>query len=156
VRLSGRRIIVSILLLSTLLAGSAAASTSASAATRRHGPTASEARIVYLINKARQHANRWHLKYSEALSRIARAHSALMASKGTIFHTNNLANAFRNFSWTLGGENVGMGPSMDSLHTAFMLSPHHRENNLEKRFHRVGVGVIWKNGIAFITVEFLS
>ena len=49
-----------------------------------------------------------------------------------------------------------MGPSMDALHTAFMLSLHHRENNLEKRFHRVGVGVIWKNGVAFITVEFLS
>ena len=154
-RLSGRRIIVSILLLSTMLAGSAVAASSASATTRT-GPTVTEARMVYLINQARRHANRWPLQYSSALSRIARAHSALMASKGTIFHTKNLAYAFRNFSWTLGGENVGMGPSMDALHTAFMLSLHHRENNLEKRFHRVGVGVIWKNGVAFITVEFLG
>lgn len=154
-KLSGRRTIVSLLLLSTLLVGSAAAAAPASAATR-FGPTKSEVRMGWLINKARQHANRGDLKYSPALSRLARAHSAVMAKAGTIFHTKNLAYAFRNFSWTLGGENVGMGPSMDALHKAFMLSPSHRDNNLDKRFNRFGIGVIWKNGVAFVTVEFLS
>ncbi len=154
-RFSGRRIIVSLLLLSTIFVGSAAAASSAGATTT-YRPTASEARMFYLINQARRHANRWPLTYSSSLSRIARAHSALMASKSTIFHTTNLANSFRNFSWTLGGENVGMGPSMDALHKAFMLSEHHRDNNLDKRFHRVGIGVIWKNGVAYITVQFLS
>ena len=79
-----------------------------------------------------------------------------MASKGTIFHTSNLAYLLRNFSWTWAGENVGMGPTIDTLHRAFMASLHHRQNNLNGRFHRVGVGVVWKNGIAFITVDFLS
>jgi len=155
VRFSGRRIIVSLLLLSTIFVGSAAASSSAGATTT-YRPTVSEARMFYLINQARKHANRWPLTYSSSLSRVARGHSALMASKATIFHTTNLAYAFRNFSWTIGGENVGMGPSMDALHTAFMLSRHHRDNNLDKRFHRVGIGVIWKNGVAYITVQFLS
>lgn len=155
-RFSCRRTIVSLLLLSTLFAGSAAAASPAGAATRRHGPTASEARMVWLINNARKHSNRVGLRYSYALSQVARAHSKLMASKGTIFHTSNLAGAFNSFSWTIGGENVGMGPSMEALHTAFMLSKHHRDNNLDKRFHRVGVGVVWKNGVAYITVEFLS
>jgi uncharacterized protein YkwD len=109
-----------------------------------------------LINQARWHAGRSGLTYSVLLSQRARAHSALMASKGTIFHTTNLAGVFRGFSWTIGGENVGMGPSMDALHTAFMLSPHHRENNLDPRFHRFGIGVVWKNGVAFVTVDFLS
>jgi uncharacterized protein YkwD len=49
-----------------------------------------------------------------------------------------------------------MGPGMDALHHAFMLSRYHRENNLDRRFHRVGIGVIWRNHIAYITVEFLS
>ena len=79
-----------------------------------------------------------------------------MASKGTIFHTTNLAGVFSGLSWTLGGENVGMGPSMDALQQAFMASLHHRENILDRRFHRFGIGVVWKNGIAFVTVEFLS
>ncbi len=154
-RFSGRRTIVSLLLLSTLLVGSVAAASSASAAISR-GPTRTEARMLYLINQARRAANRAPLTYSLSLSNVARAHTALMASKGTIFHTTNLAYAFRNFSWTLGGENVGMGPSIDSLHTAFMASLHHRENNLDPRFHRIGIGVVWKNGVAFITVQFLS
>jgi len=154
VRLRGRRIIVSLLLFSTLFVGSAAAASPASAATR--GPTNSERRIAWLINRARKDANRPTLRYSYALSRVARGHSALMASKGTIFHTSNLAYSFRNFSWTIGGENVGMGPSMNALHAAFMASPHHRDNNLDKRFHRFGVGVVWKNGVAYVTVQFLS
>jgi len=154
VRFSGRRTIVSVLLLSTLFAGSVAAASPASASSR--GPTNSERRIAWLINQARKAANRPTLRYSLALSRVARGHSAAMARKGTIFHTSNLAYSFRNFSWTIGGENVGMGPSMNALHAAFMASLHHRENNLDKRFHRFGIGVIWKNGIAFVTVQFLS
>jgi len=157
VRFSGRRTIVSLLLLSTLFVGSAVAASPAGAATgRRFHATASEIRLAWRINKARKAAHRWDLKYSAALSSIARSHSALMASKGTIFHTSNLARAFSRFTWTLGGENVGMGPSMDSLHQAFMASLHHRENNLDKRFHRFGVGVVWRSGIAYVTVEFLS
>ncbi len=112
--------------------------------------------MVLLINRARHAANRQGLRWSATLSSIARMHSAQMAAKGTIFHTKNLAYAFRRFSWTLGGENVGMGPSMDALHAAFMHSTEHRWNNLDKRFHRVGVGVIWSKGVAYITVEFLS
>ena len=153
-RFIGRRTIVSLLLLSTLFAGSVAAASSASASA--FAPTYSERHMVDLINGSRRQVGRAPLALSFALSRIARAHSALMASKGTIFHTSNLAYQFRIFSWTYGGENVGMGTSIDALHRAFMASLHHRENNLNGRFHRVGVGVVWKNGIAFITVEFLS
>ena len=154
-RFSGRRTIVSLLLLSTLCAGSVAAASSASASTA-FAPTYSERHMVDLINQSRRQVGRAPLALSFALSRIARTHSALMAAKNTIFHTSNLAYQFRTFSWTYGGENVGMGPTIDALHKAFMASLHHRQNNLNGRFHRVGVGVVWKNGIAFITVEFLS
>src|SRR5437763_17076721 len=111
-----------------MLAGSAVAASSARATTRT-GPTVTEARMVHLINQARRHANRWPLQYSAALSRIARTPSALMASKGTICHTKNPAYAFRNFSWTLGAETVGMGPSRDALHHACLRRLPHREHN---------------------------
>ena len=112
--------------------------------------------MMWLINKARAQAHRPGLKYSAALSSIARMHSAQMAKSQSIFHTANLGYVIRNFRWSLAGENVGMGPGMDALHQAFMASPPHRRNNLEKQFHRIGVGVIWKDGIAYITVEFMS
>jgi uncharacterized protein YkwD len=136
-----------------VLVGSIAAASPASAATI---PSAAEKRMVYLINKARLAAHEPTLQYAAALSGLARTHSALMATRRTIFHTYNLGSVLGNFSWSLAGENVGMGGSMDLLHQAFMLSPAHRRNNLERRFHRIGVGVVWKNGVAFITVDFLS
>jgi uncharacterized protein YkwD len=116
----------------------------------------SEMRMVYLINKARVANHESTLQVSTALSSLARYHSGLMAGKNTIFHTYNLAYVLRNFSWSLAGENVGMGSTIDLLHQAFMLSPLHRANNLNVHFHHVGVGVVWKSGIAFITVDFLS
>lgn len=152
-RFSGRRTIVSILLLSATLAASAGTASPANATTILNP---SERRMVYLINKARMQAHLPALQSSTALSGLARTHSALMAKHGTIFHTYNLGYVLRNFSWSLAGENVGMGPTIDLLHQAFMRSPAHRRNNLERRFHRIGVGVVWKNGIAFITVDFLS
>ncbi|MGZ4208718.1 MAG: CAP domain-containing protein [Actinomycetota bacterium] len=154
-RFSGRKTIVSALLLSSLLFGSVAAASPASAAGRFRA-THSEKQMVRLINQARAHAHRSALHYSPGLARLARAHSALMARQGTIFHTSNLANKLRSYRWSLAGENVGMGPTIDALHLAFMASTPHRHNNLDKRFHRFGVGVVWRNGIAFITVEFMS
>lgn len=153
--ISGRKTIVSICLLSTLLLGSVAAATPASAAGRFH-PNSSELHMMHLINVARHRAHRPGLHFSAALSNLARNHSALMARDGSIFHTGNLAYQLRHFHWSIAGENVGMGPTMDALHRAFMLSAPHRRNNLDKRFHRVGVGVVWRGGIAFITVEFMS
>lgn len=112
--------------------------------------------MMYLINVARAHANRAGLRYSAQLTAIATRQAVVMSQRGTIFHTVNLAYALRYLQWTLAGENVGMGGSIDGLHQAFMLSPGHRRNNLEPRFHRIGVGVVWKNGVAFIAVEFAS
>jgi uncharacterized protein YkwD len=154
VRFSGRRTIISILLLSTMFAAAAGTAAPASAATARE--IRSEATMMRLINYARTHANRQALRYSAALTTIATRQAVAMARRNTIFHTVNLAYALRNVPWTLAGENVGMGPSIDLLHQAFMRSPGHRRNNLEPRFHRFGVGVVWKNGIAFVAVEFTS
>jgi uncharacterized protein YkwD len=153
-RFSGRRTIVSILLLSATLTASAATAAPASAATARE--VRSEARMINLINYARTHANRQALRYSAALTTIATRQAVAMSRRGTIFHTVNLGGALRNLQWTLAGENVGMGASMELLHQAFMLSPEHRRNNLERGFHKIGVGVVWKNGVAFIAVEFTS
>jgi uncharacterized protein YkwD len=153
VKQKGRRAIVSIALLSALFAGSAATAPSASAYFRG---TLSEKRVLYLTNMARRAAGRSDLHYSYALAKLAKKHSALMASKFSLFHTYNLAGVLSNFSWTLAGENVGMGPGIDVIQYAFMHSPEHKANILERRFHRVGIGVVWKDGIAFVTVDFLS
>lgn len=43
--------------------------------------------------------------------------------------------------WYAAAENVGYGPSLSSIHSAFMNSPGHRRNILTRRFTHLGVGV---------------
>ena len=117
--------------------------------------SATEKQMVALINKARAQAGRPALKMSGLLSKKARKHSAKMMSKDTIFHNSSLAKSMRRIKWKILGENVGMGPSITTLHSAFMASPGHRSNNLDKRFKKVGVGVTSKNGRLWVTVIFM-
>jgi len=148
VRFSGRKTIICALLLSSFFAGSLATAPQAGATTR------GEHHLAYLINQARHHYGRRSLTLDERLSYRARKHSALMAAAGDIFHTTNLRSVFTGYNWTVAGENVGMGPTILAVHKAFMASRPHRYNNLYRGYHRVGVGIVWKNGICYITVEF--
>lgn len=118
--------------------------------------SSAEKQMASLINKSRSSAGRASLTLSGTLSTYARKHSATMMSKNTIFHNSSLARWMSGFDWRILGENVGMGPSITSLHRAFMASPGHRSNNLDKRFKKVGVGVTSKNGRLWVTVIFMG
>jgi len=146
----GRRTVASALLISTLFVASVAAAPEAGAA------TTSEKQMAGLINQARRHYGRSNLQLGPNLTKLARAHSYAMARKRTIFHSNNLAYKLRYYTWRVAGENVGMGPTMIALHQAFMASPHHKANVLYRGYHRFGVGVIWRDHIAYITVIFIG
>jgi len=117
--------------------------------------TSHEQRMVTMINQARKARGFRALKLDGTLVYRARLHSKKMAAKGTIFHSN-LYKTVSGLDWRIAGENVGMGPSMVSLHKAFMNSPPHRRNVLERRYRKLGVGVKWVDGTAFITIIFLA
>ena len=83
----------------------------------------------------------------------ARAQSAAMQERGTIFHNPNLANVTSD--WLALGENVGVGASVGSLHAAFMSSANHRANILGD-YNYVGVGVAeGPDGLLWVTVVFM-
>ncbi len=127
------------------------------APTKSHAATtSSEKQLASLINKARASAGRAPLTLSGSLSKLARKHSVAMAAKGTIYHNSKLASWLSPYTWKVAGENVGMGGSLLSIHNAFMASPGHRANNLSKAYKKVGVGVVWKSGRAYVTVIFLG
>ncbi len=69
----------------------------------------------------------------------ARAHSRRMADENNLYHNPNLAAVTT--GWITLGENVGVGPTVDALHAAFMDSAGHRANILGD-FNYVGVGVV--------------
>jgi hypothetical protein len=109
--------------------------------------------FVSKINAARRSAGRPALSYRSDLASVANRHSQRMASKNSLYHNPNLGGAVRN--WRAVGENVGRGGDVASLHQAFMNSPSHRANILDRDFTEVGVGVVVDgNGIMWVTEVF--
>jgi len=115
----------------------------------------SERRATRLMNRERVERDIGSLRLRPKLTRLARKHSRTMAAAGTIFHSD-LGETVSGLSWSIAGENVGMGPTIKGLHRAFMKSPGHRANVLERRYKRVGVGVIQRDGTIYITILFLG
>lgn len=113
-----------------------------------------EASFVGLINQERAGRGLNSLEVYWDLVDDARAHSGVMNDADEIFHSSNLANVTT--GWAALGENVGVGPSVGVLHTAFMNSAGHRDNILGD-WDRIGVGVTHSDqGYMFVTVVFMK
>ena len=149
VAIRGRRTLaVSLLVLAAFLAQGVLAS-NANAATR-HRDT-----MLSLTNEDRASHHVRSLALDASLSKYARRHSRAMAEHGGLFHTADLAAKLKGLDWSIGGENVGVGPSLDSLEKAFMQSPVHRDNILRKTFDHVAIGVyVDSDGNDWVTVIF--
>ena len=97
-----------------------------------------EASFVNLINNERANRGLNTLEVYWDLVDDARVHSNVMNDADDLFHSSNLASATT--GWAALGENVGVGPNVADLHTAFMNSAGHRDNILGD-WDTVGVGV---------------
>lgn len=112
-----------------------------------------EAEFVAKVNASRQAAGLQSYAVASDLTSIARSHSARMASSNSLYHNPSLTSQVSN--WQAVGENVGTGPNVDDLHTAFMNSPDHRANILDRDFTQVGIGVaVDKKGTIWVTQVF--
>ena len=150
VRIRGRGFAgIALALLIVLLAqGVSADRASASSDHRRR------AHMLSLTNDDRAQRDKAALKLNAALSSYAKHHSRQMATKGYPFHTVDLPSKLKGFDWSIGGENVGVGSTLDGLEGAFMNSPPHRKNILRTAFDHAAVGVIHSNGSFWVTVIF--
>lgn len=109
------------------------------------------------INEVRDNRGARELGMKKFLVRAARRHSRQMASTGQLVHSTDLASYAGSRDWNILGENIGYGPSVDVLHEAFMDSPPHRKNQLNKRFRNIGVGMaLGDDGRIWVTVLFLG
>jgi hypothetical protein len=117
-------------------------------------PHRPESGFVHRINDARSAGGLGALRLDPELSKAARVHSREMARKVLLFHTPSNMLRYRITNWVILGENVGVGGSVRSLHSAFMDSPSHRANVLHDSYRNVGVGTIERNGRLWVTVIF--
>lgn len=147
-RMRRRTALVSLLVAAFLVQGVATDPPRADAGTR------DRAEMLQLTNEDRADKERRALRLNEKLSRYARRHSREMAEQGQLFHTPDLADKLSGVDWTIGAENIGMGPSLEALEDAFMASRPHRRNILRAGFARTAIGVVESDGTFWVTVIF--
>ena len=146
-RLAG---ILALLISGTLVLG---ATGGTAAGEERLGP---RRHMLALTNSDRERHDRHDLTFAASLARYAKAHSQAMADHGSIFHStgDQLRAQLAGYAWQLGGENVGVGGSLESLEDAFMASSEHRKNILRKVYGHAAVGIARADNRIWITVIF--
>ena len=142
-----RRPVALVFLLAAVLVSSGIAITPAQAAGLR-------AQMAPLINDDRAARDRAALELDLELSRYAKKHSQDMADAGSLFHTEDLAAKLKGKHWSIGGENVGVAPSLADLEDMFMASAPHRRNILNREFDHFAVGVVESDGNFWVTIIF--
>ena len=151
-RQSPRTALTRIALVATFLTAFTALAPSAHAATPR-------ARMYQVTNGSRLNngVNKVGIHYT--MSKLAHRHSIAMANRGYIFHTSRSAiqgTYLKGINWSTWGENVGVtGGTVAGIEQAFMKSPDHRANILNRGFHRVALGTYRDaKGYLWVTVFF--
>ena len=149
---SGRRSLglVAFVLAALLVVALAPSDTNAE---ERHGR---RRQMLSLTNDDRRHHERKALNFAAAISDYAKAHSRAMAREGYLFHSTEerLRKLLNGRNWSIAGENVGVGSSLESLEDAFMDSKKHRQNILRREFFHAAVGVVRQDGRLWVTVIF--
>ncbi len=115
------------------------------------------ARMYQVTNNSRASNGVREVGIHYTISKLARKHSIAMANRGSIFHTTNPSSFYlKGVKWSTWGENVGVtGGTITGMQSAFMNSPGHRSNILNRGFHRVAVGTYRDaNGFLWVTVFF--
>jgi uncharacterized protein YkwD len=111
--------------------------------------------LLKLTNAARERHGLPKLELDRDRSRIARRHSAAMATAQELFHTNDVSPYLVGIDWRRWGENVGYTPgSIQGLQDAFMASTPHRHNVLEPDFRRVAIGTVRTDDVLWVTLFF--
>ena len=110
--------------------------------------TPEEEALITFSNKQREQHGLAALKASGKLFEAARKHSANMAKQQILSHTlgkKSVEDRVRKggYKYFTVGENIGWNePSPEAMVDAWMNSPGHRENILNKNFTEIGVAIV--------------
>jgi hypothetical protein len=145
-----------LLLLVALVAG--LLSTAVAPASAAPAPADAERQFFDLMNAERTNAGLAPLVSDPAIYPISHEWSQSMADANVLSHRPDLRaqiEARVTRDWRRIGENVGRGPDVAGLHTAFMNSPGHRANVLGD-YNRVAIAVVVSNGTIWVTFNFMK
>jgi hypothetical protein len=112
--------------------------------------------FVAQVNALRATRGLAPLQIDGELSGVAQSWTDNMAARGDISH-NGAFGSQVSAPWVKLGENVGVGPTVDALMTAFINSPGHYRNLVDPAFNYIGVGVTYSDtGVMYTTHDFMS
>src|SRR5665647_3718631 len=144
-RLLARRIV----LVASLLVGPGIVVTAAPA--QAYTPSAAttaafEARVIYPINVQRTRYGRAKLAANWCPDKYAESWAAYLARTGRFYH-RDMTVILRGCSARRAGENLARGyTSADRTVAAWMASPGHRANVLDRTLTRIGVAAVYARG----------
>ena len=104
------------------------------------------------VNEERRKLAIKELVFDKNLVPVARSHAKDMWGRKYFAHVSpegeDVGDRLQKFkiSYTYAGENLALAPTTATAHTGLMNSKGHRENILDPRFTKLGIGVI-DNGI---------
>ena len=142
-----RKMTISLLVVAVLVAGTASSGVRAAERPPR-------ARMLQLLNQTRRNHGLRAFRLNLELSNHAWRHSRRMAERNELFHSTNLYETVRAWSPTTWGENVGYARWLKRVRTMWMRSGGHRDNILNPRFRRIGIGVVRARGVLWVTTIF--
>lgn len=111
-----------------------------------------ESRFAQLIAGERTRAGLASYRVAPDLADVARAHAQVMAAGGRLYHNPSLREQVQD--WEVVGENVGSGEAAEEIHQAFMDSSTHRRQIVSTRLVEVGVGVVRRDGLIWVSQVF--
>jgi hypothetical protein len=103
-------------------------------------PNTVEQTVAFLVNSVRSAEGLSPLSLHADLAHAAREQALRMAETGRLFHSESARLQAVTPWWTRLAENVGMGPTVERIHTMFLASAPHAANMLGD-FNCLGVGV---------------
>jgi uncharacterized protein YkwD len=105
-----------------------------------------DAHLLAHSNSARTADHTHSYTMNRRLWKVAHAWAEHLAHTGVLEHNPALEHQISNRCprWTAIGENVGVvyGKSVRELFRAYMQSPEHRANILDRRYHQVGIATV--------------
>lgn len=116
--------------------------------------TPQQQQVGALINQTRRAHGLNQLGMNYELTVKAQRWSEYLAGRCTLQHSD-LASGVT-YYWRALGENVGYGGSIDQVHNAYLNSPGHRANILDRRWNYMGTGVAYGCGRTFTVQVFMQ
>ena len=144
-----------------LLTATALLTTAGAHAATSYDTTSYSARLLALVNTARDQHGLRPLVFATGTTMVAWDWTQHLADKQALSHNQRLGRQLATHGssrWRVYGENVGVGSAddPDGLFEAYMHSPEHRANILNADYRYVGVAVVFTDSRSWNTFDFVD